>query len=734
MGASVLSRLVVELTMKDKGFSKGAQEAEKSAGRLRKVLGSVASTAGGFLVAGVIAKGFSAIKSQIGGIISAGSDLNETLSKSSAVFGENAAQVQKWADSAAQNVGMSKQAALEGASTVGNLLKGVGVANKDLPVMSENLLQASADLGSFNNVDPAEVLENLRSGLVGQAEPLRKYGILISETAVKAKAMEMGLADANGELSEGAKVQARYALIMEQVGDAQGDFAKTSGGLANGSRILHANIQNLKGEIGMKLVPILAKATTGVNKMFSTFNDFRTKGMSPWMAAVNTLQKGLTKAFGAGTATSITATILDAGDKIRRGWKEVIDWFQKHKGDILSVVKALITAWWTLEKIGYQVFRLLVKVIEWAWSKIEAPFHRFIKFIRGLDFNKGALGDLMDIFQALAKGDLDSALKEISNLIGEVGDRIADFLDKHGLGTVGKVIRKTFKDLAKLFKDTVNLIDDLIHGRWSKVWKDFANICGDLVMLAIDRIAIIPALVWDIFKAIPWRSIGTSVVNGLVDVGNWALDQIKKLPGLWIDAIIAQSMLFYNAGRTLISWIWTGIASLWDWFLGSVSNLPGAAIGALEWAGGMFFNFGRDIMSNIWRGIVSLWDWLLGMVSTIPQGVLGALLDVAGFSPIDHATQYVGEQAMKGLAKGIKDNVGMVLQTADQVTNALFSGGSFGGSVTAGAGAGASGSGGGSMVTYSFAPGSIVVNGAQDAEAVASEILKAVQREQAARH
>ena len=128
--------------------------------------------------------------------------------------------------------------------------------------MSTSLVKLAADLACFNNIDPGEALDKLRSGLVGEAEPLRQVGILLSEDAVQAKALALGLAATARELTEADKVQARYALIMEQRPAAQGDFARTSTGLANA----HAHHPRLLGghhhQLGQAFLPIVARAAT----------------------------------------------------------------------------------------------------------------------------------------------------------------------------------------------------------------------------------------------------------------------------------------------------------------------------------------------------------------------------------------------------------------------------------------------------------------------------------------
>ena len=156
-------------------------------------MGSKLAAAGKMAAVGI---GVAAVA--IGGLaistISAASDLNEAMSKVDVVFGSSAGAVKEFASNAAQNLGMSETAALSAAGTFGNLFVSMGMGTAPAQDMSTNLLQLSADLGSFNNMDPTEVLEKLRAGLTGETEPLKSLGINLNAAAISAKAMEMGLA------------------------------------------------------------------------------------------------------------------------------------------------------------------------------------------------------------------------------------------------------------------------------------------------------------------------------------------------------------------------------------------------------------------------------------------------------------------------------------------------------------------------------------------------------------
>lgn len=250
-----LDQTVTELKQVDNQAERTGRELEQTGRR-----GSTAfvGLTGAFLgFAGAIAafQGFSAIGRGIGVAIDAASDLAESTSKANVVFGRFSGTIKEFSEDAPQALGLSSQAALEATATFGNLFTALGLSQQAAADLSPDVVQLASDLASFNNLDVADALEKLRSGLVGEAEPLRALGVSINEAVVSAKALELGLVGANGEITEAAKVQARYALILEQTTNAQGDFARTADGIANKQRTLNAEFDNFQAAVGAALLP-----------------------------------------------------------------------------------------------------------------------------------------------------------------------------------------------------------------------------------------------------------------------------------------------------------------------------------------------------------------------------------------------------------------------------------------------------------------------------------------------
>lgn len=263
---------------------KGADEfgnAVEGAGKKSSGFGSAVSQMSTGVLMGVGQAAFMGITSAVGGLTSAviggASDWNENISKSGVVFGQFAGTITDFARTAPQQLGITQSAALGAASTLGNLFVSLKLGQEPAAEMSKGLVQLASDLASFNNVDPAEALDALRSGLVGETEPLRRFGVNMNDATLTAKALELGLISSVKEgLTPAAKAQAAYALILDQTKTAQGDFARTSDGFANQQRIANAVLADGLARLGQKILPVLVaimpKLIDGVTFFFDAID------------------------------------------------------------------------------------------------------------------------------------------------------------------------------------------------------------------------------------------------------------------------------------------------------------------------------------------------------------------------------------------------------------------------------------------------------------------------------
>ena len=252
------------------GLRKATKNATKSLDKFSKSSANAAKKVGAAF--GKMTAGITVAAVGLGAkAVDLASDFDESMSKTEAIFKEAASGITEAAKTAATAVGMSKSEFLEAASGFGVFGKAAGLGGDDLSDFSTELVKTAADVASFNNLSTDQALEKLSAGLRGSSEPLQSLGILINAAQVEAKALDMGLGDVNGTVSEGNKILARQALIMEALGSqgALGDFEKTSGGLANQQRILAARLKNVGITIGTALLPVAGKLAEGVSNLIA---------------------------------------------------------------------------------------------------------------------------------------------------------------------------------------------------------------------------------------------------------------------------------------------------------------------------------------------------------------------------------------------------------------------------------------------------------------------------------
>lgn len=257
---ATLAKLMVQLGLDDQFSSK-----------MNSVAGNLTKVGAGLTAAVTLPLAAIGIAS-----VKMASDLNENINKVNVVFGESATAVQSWSTTTATSLGISRNEALQATGSFGNLLTNFGLTQDAAAGMSMDIVKLAADLGSFNNLPTAQVLDAIRSGLVGESEPLRQLGIDVSDATVKAKALALGLWDGEGALSASARATTVLALVTEQSGNAYNDFAETSSGAANQTKILRAQLADAGATLGTQLLPLLISFTTKLNELIAGYN-----GLSP---------------------------------------------------------------------------------------------------------------------------------------------------------------------------------------------------------------------------------------------------------------------------------------------------------------------------------------------------------------------------------------------------------------------------------------------------------------------
>jgi len=244
----VAKKIQWDLLVNDRQFKKGMKGASKSLGGVEGATKKLAS-------AFALAFGAREIAQFVQGSIDAASDFTESVNAVEVATGVAASGIQKLGRTAATELGLSKTAVNEAAVAFAAFGEKVSL-DADISNEFEDFITRATDFASVMNVDVDEALRKFQSGLAGETEPLRKFGIDVSAASTQAFALATGIVEVGGKMTEAEKVQARYGLLMQQTDKFAGDFANTSGELANQLRIQEAEMENASIELGKELLPL----------------------------------------------------------------------------------------------------------------------------------------------------------------------------------------------------------------------------------------------------------------------------------------------------------------------------------------------------------------------------------------------------------------------------------------------------------------------------------------------
>lgn len=245
----------------------------------------------------------------------AASDLGESINAINVVFGEAADTIHEFGKTSAETVGLSTRAFNDLVVPLGSVFQNFGDSADEAARKSIELTQRAADMASVFNVDVTEALTAIQAALRGEADPIERFGVSVNAAAVEAKALALGLAETKSQITDADKATARYALILEQTARVAGDFTNTSDQLANKTRILKADAENLAAEFGEALLPIMASVVDVAGDAAEAFGNLSPEAQETvvQLALVAAAAGPALKGLGAlGKAAAAVATSIKA--------------------------------------------------------------------------------------------------------------------------------------------------------------------------------------------------------------------------------------------------------------------------------------------------------------------------------------------------------------------------------------------------------------------------------------
>lgn len=497
--------------------------------------------------------------------ITSASDLNESLNAVSVSFGDLGQgavnQLNTIGESAATNMGLTQTQFNEAAVRFNAFSRAIASASGANVIDTlEQITGRATDFASVMNLDVVEAQRLFQSGLAGETEPLRRFGIDISAARVEAYALSEGIASTYQELTESQKQMIRWQLILEQTNQMQGDFANTSEMLANALRIAKAQIAEIGISFGAGLLPGLQAAVNGFNEFLPTLNDsFTALGTS-----VGNSLMPLFEAIGPALATLI--------DRLA----PIIDNVGRALGALAPLVEPVVDVLGTLGGVISDVLATSIVALTPLIDTLAFIFKGFAQFlgsssvqaiITQLGFALSAVADAVSsgllVVMPLVMDLLNGLLPIISPLITAFSTLFVSVLES-ALPVVTQLFEEltpVILEIAEVFTDSLLEALPALAEAFTAIMEALAPlipILADMLLVALEALApILPTII----KGLVAFKVAFAALS-LVMAANPITLIIGALAALAVGIKYAYERFepFHNAVDNL----WQSMQNLWD--------------------------------------------------------------------------------------------------------------------------------------------------------------------------
>lgn len=237
------------------------------------------------LTAPIVAAGAAAFK--------LGADYEQALGKMEVVFEDNSKAIEKWADNSLKDFGLATSTAVTMASDFGALFKGMGINMRATQEWSTTLTERTMDLSNFYDTTVEETTRALNAIVTGQTEPLRRFGINMTQATLQEYAYSQGIRKKVSEMTEAEKVQLRYSYVIERTNIAVGTTKRESDSATGQMNRFKEVVKELGVSFSEQILPLFTPVIEGISNMME-----KVAGLSDGTKKFITVALGLVAAVG----------------------------------------------------------------------------------------------------------------------------------------------------------------------------------------------------------------------------------------------------------------------------------------------------------------------------------------------------------------------------------------------------------------------------------------------------
>lgn len=604
--------------------------------------------------------------------LDAARNLEDTQAKFRAVFRGIEEEAGEMVTGLSESLGLGEGSVMGFMSTFQDTLVPMGFARDEAAKMSEGLVAMAADLAAFNPGirDTEDAIAAMQSTMVGMNRSALRFAVVINEDKIAAKALELGLGNANGELTDQEKVMARLSILMEGTADAQGHYLRNQDTLTVQTIKFNEAVTDLREEMGGRLKTQLQEAINdfggidvviqNVRIAFEFFANVLSQLIIPTVGnLLKNFGKFVTAMGGVDeTVTAVSEIVLLMGDAFRVMWDTVKVVF-KLFGQGLDTIIFLVKAAWEIIKlltgiIGFALVGALRLVIEGMglWYQALDAVVIFIKDT-AISVFQSFINTIADVIESI--GDALAALGEYSvvpDFIAEAGraaQQAAQGMREFSASTEDlKGGESLFADISRGLDelgDKLGPTQDMLRGFIEETYADL----GDVSMEFVDAIMEDQPAIMELFQSIKEGAEGVGTdYEALAEKVSAAMEAMAEVEVTTPEQANAVQTLQQHMERLAQA---AGNAGDEEDALQQKTMTLGQSFDAL---GEGMVNFAKDKIPNLEESMTRMAE---GAMSSFANGMTDALMSI-----ID-GSKSAGEAFKAFAAQFLMDVARMIIQT-----------------------------------------------------------------------
>lgn len=611
-------------------------------------LGSKISSVGSkmsIITAGLSAVGAVGVKSAI--------EQESAMQQVEKIYGKAADSIKNFAENTATAYNMSTKDAYKYSQVYGNLIQTITADEEENAKYTQELLKSSSVIASATGRTMEDVMDRIRSGLLGNTEAIEDLGVNVNVALLESTDTFKKFADNKSwnQLDFQTQQQIRLFGILEQTTKKYG--TEVNQNTTTNVQELTAKLQNLGTSIGEKLLPYFNKIVDKATELIDRFTAINPKtqdliikigilvaAIGPALLILGKLIStggtivgvcskiagliaGLTSGTGALSAaiTFITGPIGIAiasigaliavlvhlyntneefRTKVQETWNNIVNLFQTYVMPVIEQIKTFII----------NVLKTIWGIIQEIWSVIEPFIQKAFETIMDWWNTTGSdivatlmtvLGKIMEGINWLWKNVLDPVIKYLTAVLKPTVEAVFKVISIV-ISALLTTITNIWNGIKKVFEGLINFISGVFTGNWKKAWEGI-------------------------------KTYFSGIWNAIKGVVSTVWNAIKGIIETYINMVKTQITTVFTTIKTTIANIWNGITTN---ISNAVKNIKDRIVNNFQTAYNIITSLFKNIgsfFSNIWSNVkntfsalgTKIGDAISGAVKSGINGVLSSI-------------------------------------------------------------------------------------------------------------